>query len=221
MDYLKESFQINKIDNIQQAIKVAGEKIGWNSVSVLNNEIEFKFTKHMTRFVTKIQWTDDGIINLSSNYVKPPLMDMGSYRSSNNEKIKLSILREVESKKISVEKTEKSTENKTETQNTEVDSISNNEVEDKKEKEKTNNESSQTSKVDEYTKQIEKKDEDQKKKLVIAVIIGLVISGLYWFYTEQVLCGCSEDDISGIQKLMLYTRSEAIDYCCKLKDSIK
>jgi hypothetical protein len=189
MDYLKESFQINKIDNIQEAIKVAGEKIGWKPVSVLNNEIEFQYRKHMTPFRTKVQWTDDGIINLATNYRKKTLVDIGNYRGGNNETIKLSILREVESKKIIVDKTEKSTEKKTENQ---VNAISNDEIKDKKEKVNTNNNgSSQTSKVDEYTQQIEKKNEDQKKKLVTVAIVAIVVVGLYWFYTQQILCGCS------------------------------
>ena len=95
MNDLKESFKINNVSDLKDLIIKSGKKLNWNPVSISNNNIEFHYSKHLAKFYTIISWSDDGFINLSSNYKKKSIKaDLGGYRKNNNEKIKLSILRE-------------------------------------------------------------------------------------------------------------------------------
>ncbi|EMY79852.1 hypothetical protein pgond44_14833 [Psychroflexus gondwanensis ACAM 44] len=99
MKDLKESFKIITDENLKETIINSGKKLNWKPISISDNEVEFQYTTHLTKFYTVVSWTVDGFINLSSNYKKKSIkVDLGGYRNNNNEKIKLSILREVELK---------------------------------------------------------------------------------------------------------------------------
>ena len=99
MKDLKDTFKIETDENIQSIIKNSGSFLGWKIVSLSDNEIEFHHTKHLTGFTTTVNWTNDGNINLSSNFRRSSVKFDGSgYRRGFNEQIKLSIQNELNKK---------------------------------------------------------------------------------------------------------------------------
>ncbi len=51
--------------------------------------------------------------------------------------------------------------------------------------------------------------------LIVVILLG-VISNLF----KDNSCGCSENDLVELQKSLMISRSEAVDYCCELEDAI-
>ena len=162
MKDLKETFKIKDVDNLQNIVINSGKKINWNPVTIADNQAEFHYTKHLTNFYTIVSWTTEGIINLSSNYKKKSIMiDLGGYRNASNEKIKLSILREIELKSKrdnnNYVETEKTLRDFLESKNNDKISIDNNKN------------------VESYSEQISQKDNSQNKAFFKIVLIAIVI----------------------------------------------
>ena len=208
MNDLKESFKINNVSDLKDLIIKSGKKLNWNPVSISNNNIEFHYSKHLAKFYTIISWSDDGFINLSSNYKKKSIKaDLGGYRKNNNEKIKLSILREFSL-------LEKNTELK---ENNSI-KLSRGET-DKNVQKDINVRVEKTAKPDNFSQQIAEKDKSQNKTLIRVAAIGALILISFFVYKLTIgnTCGCSENEIIEIQKSQVMTRAEAIDFCCKLQ----
>jgi hypothetical protein len=181
MKELKENLKVNQVDNLQSIVKTSGEKLGWRAISISDNQIEFQYTKHLTKFNTIVSWTNDGNINLTSNYMKKSVKaDLGSYRKNHNETIKLSILREIDIYNINAKSVEDGL-NDLLIKNKKVESF---------EKDKIN----KTQKASAYTKQISDKNNAQNKSLTRIAIVGaiLLIPFLFIiFFTEDIRpCDC-------------------------------
>jgi len=208
MNDLKESFKINNVSDLKDLIIKSGEKLNWNPVSISNSNIEFHYSKHLAKFYTIISWSDDGFINLSSNYkMKSTKADLGGYRKSNNEKIKLSILREVSLLEKNIELKENNSIK-----------LSGGEA-DKNAQKNMNVKVEKNAKADNFSKQITEKDESKNKTLIRFAAIGALILISFFVYKLTIgkTCGCSENEIIEIQKSQVMTRAEAIDFCCKLQ----
>ena len=67
-----------------------------------------------------------------------------------------------------------------------------------------------------FEEKIKQKNKSQNNKLIAVLIIGIIIIGIVYI-NKQSKCGCSESDLTELQKSRLLSRSQAIDYCCKLK----
>jgi hypothetical protein len=209
MNDLKETFKIDYKSDLKDLILKAGNKLNWEPVSISNNNIEFNYSQHLSKFYTIISWSNDGFINLSTNYkLKSTKIDLGGYRKSNNEKIKISVLREVSILENNAEL------------------IDNNSIINKEreiDKNDGNDKVAKNTKHDFYSQQIAEKNKTQNSKLIriavaTVVIIALIkVSFLIYEQTTGKTCGCSENEIIGIQKARLVTRAEAIDFCCELQ----
>ena len=203
MQELKENFKVDKFDSdLQKIVRIAGEKLSWKPVSITNNEIEFQYTFHLTKFKTIVSWTEDGYINLSSNYMmKSVKVDMGNYRKGNNEKIKLSILRELSLiNKISIP---------------DVNNFDNNvnNLENNQKIETTQN-------PNYYSNQIKEKENSQKNTLIYITLLGVIFLLGFFIYSiffKENTCGCNENDIVELQKSLLLTREKAIEKCCEFQ----
>ena len=65
--------------------------------------------------------------------------------------------------------------------------------------------------------QIEKKWYQKWWGIALIVVFFLsIISSLFKGST----CGCSENDIVELQKSLMLSRSEAIDYCCEIEEAL-
>lgn len=178
MKDLKESFKIKTDENLQETIINSGKKLNWKPVSISDNEVEFQYTTHLTKFYTVVSWSIDGFVNLSSNYKRKSIkVDIGGYRNNNNEKIKLSILREVELK------TKKDIPN--DIKNSEKVLSSNNS--DNIETEDTID-ISKNKKHENYSELISKKDKSQKIKLVVIALV--VIGGILVYNISNSVSAC-------------------------------
>lgn len=201
MNDLKENFKIKDVKDLQNIIINSGKELDWNLVSVSNNGIEFNYQVHLTNFYTIIDWTDDGFVNLSSNYQRKSIkFDLGGYLKSNNEKIKISILREVSRHMKNIE----AEDNSTDVVNTKENEI------DKK--------------INVYSDQIIQKNKSQNKKLLQVLLIGALI--LFGFiihknYIAENLCGCTENNIRELQGSLMLTREQAIQTCCEYNEIAK
>ena len=170
MKDLKESFKIITDENLKETIINSGKKLNWKPISISDNEVEFQYTTHLTKFYTVVSWTVDGFINLSSNYKKKSIkVDLGGYRNNNNEKIKLSILREVELKTKDDVPNDIVNNDKLKSSNS-TDNIEN------EDKININN-----NKKENYSELISQKNNSQNKVIKIALIVFVVLIGFLVF----------------------------------------
>lgn len=172
MEDLKKSFKVNDVEELQKIVIISGKKLNWNPVSISNNKVEFHYNKHLTNFYTIVSWTDEGFINLSSNYRRKSIkVDIGGYRKISNDKIKLSILRELDHKKKLNSSKEKQVEKVSEESST-------------KNVSKKNNNKSSDKKENNYSKQISQQDNSQNKKLLVYTLITIVVIASFFAYKQ-------------------------------------
>jgi len=216
MNDLKESFKVDNVEKLQNIVIISGKKLNWNPVSISNNEVEFHYNKHLTNFYTIVSWTNEGFINLSSNYRRKSIkVDIGGYRKISNNKMKLSIFRELEHKKNLESKKDKQVE-KVKEDNNQIKNKPNNIINSKN--------ASNKKKENNYSKQISQQDNSLKKKISTIFITGLIVLiciSIYKIFISENLCGCSENDIATLQKINVMSRSEAIELCCEFKEAEK
>jgi len=198
MKDLKDTFKVETDEDIQSIIKNSGSFLSWKIVSLSDNEIEFHHTKHLTGFTTTVSWTNDGNINLSSNFRRSGVKFDGSgYRRGFNEQIKLSIQNEL-NKKTNLEQSESNVSIENNSNQSTPQNIGENKI------------------TNDFEEKIKQKDKSQNNKLIIVAIIGIIIMGIV-YVNKQSKCGCSESDLIELQKSRLLSRSGAIEYCCKLQ----
>ena len=53
------------------------------------------------------------------------------------------------------------------------------------------------------------------------LVIVLVLLTIFFIKNGTDSCGCSSDQIAELQSTMMYSKEEAIEYCCELKDAVK
>ena len=223
---LRDSFSVDTNENIQSIVKSAGLFLGWKIVYLSDNEIEFHHSKHLDVFTTTVSWTNDGNINLSSNYRRRSVKaDLGGYRKGFNEQIKLSIqnilykknnpeqldngfnnLSFEEQKNLIIEKRRLLFEDETLSE-------SEREGQFKEFCEKIENKN----KPNTFEKKISEKNKSQDNSLMLVLIIGIIYL-VYTVLSHQSRCGCSEDDLIILQKNNMLNRQEAIDFCCQLQN---
>lgn len=197
MKGLNESFKINTETNIRELIIKSGEKLNWKSVKITDNSVEFQYSKHLTKFLTIVSWSGDGFINLSSNYKMDNVkVDLGGYRKNHNEKIKLSILRE-----LSLQE-----------RNTSPDQIQLDENKNAEENNKTN----------EFSRKIAEKDKSQNKLIVIAAIVSaIVVFGFFLIGNSNnsssglSACECSQRWLATPKSMMKSTDKWKYDECVR------
>ena len=213
---LKESFKVDDVEKLQKIIITSGKKLNWNPVSISNNEVEFNYGKHLTNFYTVVTWNDEGFINISSNYRRKSIkVDIGGYRKASNNKIKLSILRELEFKKKLESNEDKQVKKVIET---------NNQITNKRNNVIGNKNASNNKKGKNYSKQIYQQDHSLNRKISTLIITGVIILIfilIYNIFIPENLCGCSEREIAYLQGQNVWSRSEAIEFCCELKKNKK
>ena len=133
--------------------------------------------------------------------MKSVKVDMGNYRKGNNEKIKLSILRELSLiNEISIP---------------DVNNFDNNvnNLENNQKIETTQN-------PNYYSNQIKEKENSQKNTLIYITLLGVIFLLGFFMYSiffKENTCGCNENDIVELQKSLLLTRELAIEKCCEFQ----
>jgi len=176
MKDLKESFKVDDVEKLQKIVIISGKKLNWNPVSISNNEVEFHYNKHLTNFYTIVSWTNEGFINLSSNYRRKSIKaDIGGYRKISNNKMKLSILRELEHKKNLESKKDKQVKNVKEDDN---------QTQNKHKKVISNKNISNNKKENNYSKQISQQDNSQNKKFLVFTLIAIVVIAGFFTYKQ-------------------------------------